>query len=181
MNKKYTIIVVILFVIVCAVLIAFAITSNAGQRIKLLENAGPYGINELDEEKRRFHNEALNNRINTKMDNMDFGNTEISSEMKEKMIEAEKRQKEKDNKILSLVNKYYPERLQKIYDKLDGKSIYDENKELEYEFDTIILDIIETKGCLKEEKNFMLNYMNSEKYNIKENAELFNRIEKICK
>ena len=39
MNKKYTIIVVILFVIVCAVLIAFAITSNGGQRIKLLENA----------------------------------------------------------------------------------------------------------------------------------------------
>ncbi len=181
MNKKYTIIVVILFVIICAVLIAFAITSNAGQRIKILENSGPYGINELDEEKRRFHNEALNNRINTKIDNTDFGNTEISNEMKEKMIEAEKRQKEKDNKILSLVDKYYPERLQKIYDKLDGKSIYDENKELEYEFDTIILDIIETKGCLKEEKNFMLNYMNSEKYNIKENAELFNRIEKICK
>lgn len=181
MNKKDKILIVMIVVIICVAIIIFATVSNAGQRIKLLENAEPYGINELEEEKRKFHNEVLNNKINNTIDNKDASNEEISGEMKEKMIEANKKQKEKDNKILSLVNKYYPNRLQKIYDKLDGKSIYDENKELEYEFDTIILDIIESKECLKEEKSFMLDYMNNEKYNIKENIELFNRTEKICK
>ena len=66
-------------------------------------------------------------------------------------------------------------------EKLDGKSIYSENIELEYEFDNLILDILETKNIDNDEKGTLIDYMEQEYGNVKSNPELFKRIEDVCK
>lgn len=88
---------------------------------------------------------------------------------------------EKDNRILKIVEKYASKQMQEIYDELNGNSIYDVNLELEYKFDNIILDIIETKEIQEEEKEELIDYMYGEYGNVKENKDLYNRIEQVCK
>jgi hypothetical protein len=105
-------------------------------------------------------------------------------ESEEERIESELVEQENidtNNKILEIVQKYAPNQMNEIYEELNGSSIYDVNLELEYKFDNIILDIIENQDIETDEKDSLIDYMYGEYGNVKDNIELYNRIEDVCK
>ena len=99
----------------------------------------------------------------------------LEKEINAKEVEAEA----EENKVLEIVKKYLPQEMNNILNKLGDKSIYDENKELEIEFDNLVLDIIESKNITKEENEILIDHMYLEYGNVKDVPELIERIEKV--
>lgn len=132
---------------------------------------------EIELEKiKNANNDSIYKKESSKLEGLIENEEEIK-----KTEDLKKESLDRDNRVIKIVEKYAPKQMQEIYDELNGNSIYDTNIKLEYKFDNIILDIIEMQQLEKSEKEELIDYMYGEYGNVKDNIELYNRIEKVCK
>lgn len=141
--------------------------------IEYTNNAREIELEKIEKDK------ANNSKV---IDNSYETNEFIETEEEIRKLELAKQESiDNNNRVLEIVQKYAPKQMEEIYKELNGSSIYDVNLELEYKFDNMILDIIETQNIEADETEILIDYMYGEYGNVKNNIELYNRIEKICK
>lgn len=173
MKIKNKIIIIILLLLLLIPMAAFANNLFLPKVVDYNDNVRELELEKIEKSK---NTSELKIEVPYKIENL----VEDEEEIKKAEISKQK-SIEEDNKILRIVEKYAPNELKEIYDELNKNSIYDVNLELEYKFDNIILDIIETKEIQEQEKEELIDYMYGEYGNVKENVDLYNRIEQVCK
>ncbi|MCI8999642.1 MAG: hypothetical protein HFJ26_01595 [Clostridia bacterium] len=130
----------------------------------------------LLERKQKFLNDVENGRIDTPEVYSSMSLSEIEENEK---IKAET-QKEEDA-ITSIINKFYPNELKLILQKIDNENIiyYNSASETQKELYKLVLNVLEEKDLTQEESNILKEFLDSAYSNIKGDIELRARFDAI--
>ena len=154
MNKKIFIIIAIIIIVAIPV-IAFA-TNRLYDRIVAINNVN------AKEEKMALKNESGSQ-----------AQMEYENDVEDKSAHDD----EFTNKILKIVENHRKDQYDSLMNKLGNNSIYDKNVSLEYENDSIIVDIVEKDNLTDEEKACLKDFLETEELNVKDdNKELADKI-----
>lgn len=161
MNKKIFIIIAIIIIVAIPV-IAFA-TNRLYDRIVAINNVN------AKEEKMALKNES-GSQAQMEYENDVEDKSAHDDEFTNKILKF-------TNKILKIVENHRKDQYDSLMNKLGNNSIYDKNVSLEYENDSIIVDIVEKDNLTDEEKACLKDFLETEELNVKDdNKELADKI-----
>lgn len=154
MNKKIFIIIAIIILVAIPV-IAFA-TNRLYDRIVAINNVN------AKEEKMALKNDS---------------GSQVQMEYENDVEDKSAHDDEFTNKILKIVENHRKDQYDSLMNKLGNNSIYDKNVSLEYENDSIIVDIVEKDNLTDEKKACLKDFLETEELNVKDdNKELADKI-----
>ena len=176
MYKKNIKLVLILVGIILIVPITAYAVSNVIEYISKVENTDNIK-QELLEEKEQYTNVITEMAKTEKL--------EIDEELTNKIEGQIEKIAEKEQEIINIINRFYPNEYKELKEQLDSKNINSDNHDVsntspEMKFYNLVLDIIENETLTNQELNLLKEFMTSQYSNAEGNKDVQERIERLC-
>lgn len=172
MNKKIITLAIISILLLSISIILIPIIVIASNKISI-----PIYVPPSDEEvqellisrKKQFLSDFANGLIETPLTYSSLSSSEIES-----MKKSQAKLKEREDLIISTINKFYPNQLSSILQKISNEDIvyYNSASEAQKELYRLVLDVISNKDLIEDEKNILKGFLDSMYSNINDDVEL---------